>query len=166
MKLTDLKGDVQKYKNTQIEINRKRKLWHTETKALITESLKKITQMYALDWEVVVVETTRNLEGINLTLGNNFSSIYSENELGKKSYAKTGGNLIFSQAYNGDVFIVFMTPTFDQSELLEDSQNIIGKINPSKIDEEFIIQRVSHFLIELSDWESLKSSHAIGFKVG
>lgn len=164
MKLEDLKGDVQNYKKTLTEINQKRKLWHTETKALIAETLKKIKQMYELDWDVFIVESTRNLEGINLTFGNSFSSIYSENENGKKSYAKTGGNLVFSQAYNGDVFIILLTPSIDDFETAQDSQKIIGKVNPSKIDEEFIIQQVSQFLLELSDWESLRSSHTVGFK--
>ena len=165
MKLDDLKGDVQKYRKTQTTINQKRKLWHTETKALITETLKKITKMYDLDWDVFTVESTRNLEGINLTFGNSFSSIYSESEEGRKSYAKTGGNLVFSQAYNGDVFIIFLTPNIDGYDSSQEAQNIIGKVNPSKIDEEFIIQHVSQFLMELSDWESLKSSHTVGFKI-
>jgi hypothetical protein len=164
MKLEDLRGDVQSYKKTLTEINQKRKLWQTETRKLITETLKKITQMYELDWDVFIVESTRNLEGVNLTFGNSFSSIYSENDDGKKSYAKSGGNLVFSQAYNGDVFIILITPIVDNFETEQDSQNVIGKVNPSRIDEEFIIQHVSQFLMELADWESLRSSHVVGFK--
>ena len=164
MKLEDLKDDVQKYTKTISEINQKRKLWDVETKALITETLQEITKMYDLDWDVFTIETTRNLEGINLTFGNNFSGIYSENDKGQKRYAKTGGNLVFSQAYNGDIFIILMTPTVNDLISEEDAQKIIGKVSPSKIDKEFIIQHVSKFLSELIDWENLKSSHTLGFK--
>ena len=164
MKLEDLKGDVESYRKTLTEINQKRKLWHTETRVLITETLKKITQTYELDWDVFIAESTRNLEGVNLTFGNSFSSVYSENEDGKKSYTKTGGNLVFSQAYNGDVFIILLTPSIDDFQSSQDSQKVIGKVNPSKIDEEFIIQHVSQFLMELADWESLRSTHVVGFK--
>jgi len=164
MKLEDLKGDVESYRKTLTEINQKRKLWHTETRALITETLKKITKTYELDWDVFIAESTRNLEGVNLTFGNSFSSVYSENEDGKKSYTKTGGNLVFSQAYNGDVFIILLTPSIDDFQSSQDSQKVIGKVNPSKIDEEFIIQHVSQFLMELADWESLRSTHVVGFK--
>ncbi|NOQ73381.1 MAG: hypothetical protein GQ574_15350 [Crocinitomix sp.] len=164
MKLEDLKEDVLNYKNTLKNINQKRKLWHTETKALILNTLKSITKTYELDWDIEIMESTRNLEGINLTLGNSISSTYSEDEKGKKRYAKTGGNLVFSQAYNGDVFIIFMTPSIDNFNIPQDPQKIIGKVNPAKINEEFIILHISQFLIELADWESLMSSHIIGFK--
>lgn len=164
MKLEDLKVDVLNYKNTLKNINQKRKLWHAETKALILNTLRLVTQTYELDWDIEIMESTRNLEGINLTLGNSISSTYSEDENGKKRYAKTGGNLVFSQAYNGDIFIIFISPSVDSFSTPEEPQKIIGKVNPSKIDEEFIILHVSQFLSELMDWESLMSSHIIGFK--
>ena len=46
MKLEDLKDDVLSYKRTQEEINTKRELWHTHTKKLISETLRKITKAY------------------------------------------------------------------------------------------------------------------------
>ena len=99
-----------------------------------------------------------------LEVGNSISNTYREDDEGKKKYAKTGGNLVFSQAYNGDIFIIFMSPSIDEFNIPQDPQKVIGKVNPSKINEEFIILHVSQFLLELIDWESLMSSHAIGFK--
>ncbi|MCO4813956.1 MAG: hypothetical protein KC454_04550 [Flavobacteriales bacterium] len=164
MKLEDLKDDVVSYKRTQEEIKTKRELWHTHTKNLISETLRKITKTYELDWDVLIVESTRNQEGVNLTFGNSFNSIYNLDEAGKRNYAKTGGNLVFTQAYNGDVFIILLSPNINEYESTQDSQKILGKVNPAKIDENLIVHHVSLFLTELAEWENIKSTSVVGFK--
>lgn len=164
MKIEDLRKEVDNFKVALQEIVRKRNQWEYETKNKIIETLKAVQQEFDLDWSVFVLEPTRNMEGVNLTFGNSFSGVYTESENGTKNYAKTGGSLVFSQAYNGDVFILLMYPNIDGLLDKTEPEKMLGKFDPVKIDEVFIYQKVSEFLIEMTDWESSKSSHAVGFK--
>lgn len=164
MKIEDLKEDVENYDNAILEIERKRTLWSSETKAFIFKALTKIKNMYDLDWNVFVIETTKNVEGVNLAFGNSFNSVYSENKNGTRSYSQTGGNLLFSQAYNGEVLVLILFPSIVEVDSFEESQSTLAKVDPSKIDDEFIIQKVSEFLSEMTNWESSRSSHVVGFK--
>ena len=165
MKLEDLQKDVQNYKKAILEIDRKRTKWNAVTKDFILKVITKIKNSYDLDWSVFVLETTKNVEGINLVFGNSFSGVYSENDNGTRSYSRTGGNLLFSQAYNGDVLVLLLYPNIVEVDSFEETQKTLAKVDPSKIDEDFIIQKVSEFLSDMTDWESSRSSHAVGFKI-
>ena len=72
---------------------------------------------------------------------------------------------MFSQAYNGDVLVLLLYPNIVEVDSFEETQKTLAKVDPSKIDEDFIIQKVSEFLSDMTDWESSRSSHAVGFKI-
>nr|WP_294788036.1 hypothetical protein [uncultured Flavobacterium sp.] len=167
MKIEDLKQNVEKLYEAWKTIDEKRDNWRSEKKKLIKETLSEIKNTYDLDWNIYVVDFTTNSEGVNITFGKSSSGIFESNHKGSKSYTKHGGTLTFSQAYNGDIFVIILYPSVEQFVTPKDGQEnkLVEKINPIKIDKEYIIKQVDNFLKEMRNWENSDSSNSpLGFK--
>ena len=165
MELENLDENIKKLHEAWKSIDEKRECWRTKTKALINETLLEVKKTYDLDWNVYVMDFTKNSEGVNITFGKSPSGIYEKNENGSKSYVKNGGTLVFSQAYNGDIFVIIIYPSVEELVTTNDAHKLILKTNPNTIDREFVIKQVNNFIKEITFWENSESSSAIGYKI-
>ena len=163
MKIEDLKTKIDSYKESQELIENNRKTWQEKTKVLLLETLNKIKDSYPINWHIQNFKWKENLEVVNITFGPTPSGIMDINEKLSKPYMKRGGTLAFSQAIDGDVYVIIVYPSIE--DILSDSGNkIIGKYSPNLISESFIIEKVSKFIDEIVIWEKSSYGNPIGFK--
>ena len=80
------------------------------------------------------------------------------------SYSKIGGSLVFSQGYNGLVYVIIFYPSIEQIVETNPNQKVLKRIEPNEIGSGFIRQRIAEFLDEISDWENTANSKSIGYK--
>ncbi|MDO8930075.1 MAG: hypothetical protein Q7W54_13955 [Bacteroidota bacterium] len=77
---------------------------------------------------------------------------------------KKGGTIAFSQAYNGEVFVIIIYPFVDK--FVSQAENkLLGKFKPETISEDFIVSKVSIFIDEMIKWEKSTYGNSIGFKM-
>jgi hypothetical protein len=165
MNIENLTESVEIFKNELLKISNKRQQWTNLTKPLLRDTLKNIKLKFDLDWNTYVMDNITNSEGVNITFGNSSSGIYERTETGHKSYSKRGGTLTFSQAYNGDIFIIILYPSVDELVIPVENQKLVSIVLPEIITEEFIYEQVQNFLNEMTLWESSSSHKPIGFNV-
>ncbi|MDB5268747.1 MAG: hypothetical protein JWP58_1787 [Hymenobacter sp.] len=144
------KGEQLKAALATIESNRK--LWQDEKKGLLKTTLEQIKSELGFDMQVQSLTYTTNSEGINLTFNNGYSGIYEKTKTSMKSYAKHGGYIVFSQAYNGKVFVIIGYP-YIEGIVTQGDAIAVGKFNPEEITADFIYKQVSFFLDEMIKWE-------------
>ncbi|WP_373060518.1 hypothetical protein [Zunongwangia sp. H14] len=162
MTLQDLKEKVDNYKNSIEKVSQNREYWQNHTKPLLKDTLEKIKETYPLDWNVQVLDWTSNSEGVNITFGKKPSGIYEQTETSSRHYVKKGGTIVFSQAGNGDVFIIILYPSIEEL-VSEKEHKVLGKISPEKITEELIIENVGVFLDEMAKWENSNEQNSLGY---
>lgn len=163
MTIENLSESVENFKNELLRIKSRREQWANVTKPLLKDTLRNIKTKFDLDWNTYVIDATTNSEGVNITFGNSSSGIYERTDRGMKSYRKRGGTLAFSQAYNGDIFIIIIYPSIDELVVPVENQTLVLKVEPEKIDESFIYEQVANFLTEMTLWESSSAYNPIGF---
>lgn len=136
MKIEDLQQSVEKLQAAWKAIDEKRNRWKSEKKSLIKKTLSETKKRYDFDWNVYVVDFIENSESVNITFGDAPSGIYERNENSIKSYTKNGGTLAFSQAYNGDIFVIIMYPSVEDfvTPIVGYESKLVEKIDPSKVD--------------------------------
>lgn len=163
MKVIDLKSKIDELKEAQETINLKREEWQKSTKPTLIRVLTELKETYKVGWHVQVLDRTRNSEGVNITFGLNHSGISEKTDKSHKYYIKRGGTIVFSQAYNGDIFVIIIYPSVD--ELVGESENkLLGRFEPKDIQDKFILEKVSIFIDELIKWEKTTYGGQIGFK--
>jgi hypothetical protein len=163
MKIDDLARKIEEFKSAQDKIDQNRQLWVDTTKPLLIKSLEMIRDKFDLGWDVQIIDEIKNFETVNISLGFKRSGLrISGNKM--KSYLKSGGSLVFSQAYNGDIFVIVMYPFIE--ELVTEKENkLLGKYDPNTINEEFITDKVVTFIDEMIKWEKATLYNKIGFKI-
>lgn len=145
MEMENLTEYVAKFKNELELIKSKREQWTNVTKPMLKETLKSIKATYDLDWNTYAMEGTTNSEGVNLTFGNSHSGLMERTQKGVRSFVKRGGTLVFSQSYNGDVFIIILYPSVDDLVVPVEPQKLLMKVPPERIDESFVYEQVASF---------------------
>ncbi len=165
MNIQDLSDNVNHFKASLGDIEKKRAEWKTTSRSFIQETLIRIKSNFDLDWAVSIQDEAANSEAVNLSLSHSSSSIIEKIEGGYKNYMNTGGTLSFSQAYNGDVFIIILFPIIEKTVTPIQPHKILMRIEPGLITEELIIKSTASFLDEMTLWESSKSFNTIGFKI-
>lgn len=90
------------------------------------------------------------------------SGIFQKTERGSRAFVKKGGVITFSQAYNGQIFVIIIYPNVEEF-VGESEVNVLGRYKPEDITEEFIFAKVEKFLEEMTKWETSISSNRIGF---
>lgn len=159
MTTPDLTPKIDQLKAAFITIEANRKLWQEEKKELLKTTLKKIKEESGLDLSVQYLSDRTNSEGVNLTFGKGYSGIYEKNSTSMKSYVKTGGYIVFSQAYNGKVFVIIGYPYIEDT-VSQAPARVVGKYNPEDITENFICEAVDLFLEEMIKWETDVSTNS------
>jgi hypothetical protein len=153
---------IEVYKQSLAKITENRKIWSDRVKQLIYDTLLKVKKASDLDWHVQKVEGLTNLEAINISFNNQGSGLIETTNTGRRHNVKHGGALIFTQAYNGQIFIIYTYPYIDNWVGQLDNK-LIDKVEPEKISEEFVLNQVAMFLEEMSKWESSTTKTQIGF---
>ena len=164
MEIDDLNSKVDEFLQAQINIKNKREIWTAQTKPLLIQTLGVIKENYHLDWHIQILDDIQNSEGVNLTFGHSPSGFKEITKTTMRSFVKRGGTIVFSQAYNGDIFVVIMYP-YIEDFVTEAENKLIGRFDPSAINEGFIVENVSKFIDEMIKWEKSTSYNRVGFKI-
>ena len=100
----------------------------------------KVKKSSDIDWQVQKVEGLANLEAVNIHFNKQASGFIETNSKGITNHTKHGGALIFTQAYNGKIFIIYTYPHIDNWVGQLDNK-LIDKVDPEKITEELNLWR-------------------------
>ena len=73
-----------------------------------------------------------------------------------------GAALVFSQSYNGDVFVFILFPIVENMPI-ENSTIDLGILSPKEITEKLIIEKVDEFLKEMIKWEVPAIKNKLGY---
>lgn len=151
--MENIEQKVKELKNSIENVGKRREQWNNTTKDLIVTTLNNIKQKYDIDCNVYVNDFWRNGETVILSFGINPSGIIEENDKGIKSFTKHGGSLMFSQVFNGEIYVVIKKP-YIEGVVEETNGEFQEKISPEKISEEYIKIQVTEFLQKMIDWEN------------
>jgi hypothetical protein len=147
----------------QIEENRK--VWNAETNKLIVETFQCVTQKVPnINWEIKNVGAMENLDLLSLGFKSESSGIVGQVEGVFKFFAKIGGKLIYSQVYNGEIYVLIDYPHIE-GHVERQSPKFLDKYEPSQISADIILDHINIFLEEMLSWES-GTRKLIGFVNG
>jgi hypothetical protein len=166
MDMQDVLNKVGEWKASQTAIQERRAYWTSNTRQLLLDTLNNIRKESKLDMQVQDVNAGANQQAVNIRF--NHSSSGMQYKDGNSSGVKTkyGGALIFTQAYNGDIFVIITFPSVED-HVSELPSKLVERIAPQKIDGSCIMKHFVGFLDIMTKWEmSDTPSKKIGFKVG
>lgn len=161
MKILHLNERVIDYKESIKTVVEKKKLWETETKKLIVDTLNQVVEKYAIGWIVQELNWINNNEAVNITF-NSFPAELMDctNQIPSYQFIQ-GGTLVFTESYSGDVYIFIMFPFVEQ---LDNTSLELGFYTPQEITERLIIEKVDKFLKEMIKWEVPTYKNSMGFR--
>lgn len=162
MTIEHLAERVADYKASIKTVIEKKHVWKTNTKPIIIDTLKSITEKYMIGWRVQELNWMQNNEAINIAF-HSFPPelINSSNNILINQFVP-GASLIFSQSFNGDVSIFILFPITENAPT-EDGTLDLGIINPNEINEKLVIEKVDEFLKEIIKWEVPLLKNKLGF---
>lgn len=162
MNLNNLTDKIESYNKSIQSIEIKRQEWNLNVRQLIYDTLNKITTQYPLDWCVAIVEIRKNSESVVLSFNSKPSGIIESTKNEAKSFMSYGGKLCFQQCHNGDILIILKYPYVEDVAYPNLESKLLKQVIPSNINEELIINQVSHFLDEITFWQTCVDNQ-IGF---
>ncbi|AXT58225.1 hypothetical protein J8L88_18945 [Aquimarina sp. MMG015] len=162
MKIEHLEEHVNDYRTSIKTVVDKRLLWKTKTKGLLIKTLKTIVKLYDIGWKVQELSWIHNNEAINITFDSFPNELIDCTNLIPAYQFLPGGALIFSQSYNGDIYIFMLFP---EIENLPKENNVVelGTYTPETISEKLIIEKVDEFLKEMIRWEVPSVKSKVGY---
>lgn len=162
MVIENLEGRIIDYKKSIEIVIEKKILWNTKTKYLLLKVLNKITGNYDIGWRVQELNWISTNEAINITFDSFPKELMSKtNKIPEYQFIK-GAALVFSQAYNGDIYILILFPIIENISI-EKSSIDLGVYNPTKISEELIVEKVDEFLKQMIEWELPSIKNKLGY---
>ncbi|WP_323789597.1 hypothetical protein [Psychroserpens sp.] len=162
MKIEHLEERINDYKTSIKTVVDKKTIWQTKTKTLISDTLKRICDLYDIGWKVQELNWIGTNEAINIT----FDSFPKElidctNKIPAYQFIQ-GGALVFSQSYSGDIHTFILFPYVEQISL-ENSSIELDIYTPEGITEKLIIEKVDEFLKEMIKWEVPSTQTKLGY---
>ncbi len=162
MKVEHLEERVIDYKNSIETVVKKKTLWETSIKKLLVTTLSSIVKQFNIGWNVQQLNWINNNEAVNII----FESfppelIISTNKIPTYQFIP-GAALVFSQSYNGDVFVFILFPIIENIPI-ENSTIDLGILNPKEINEKLIVEKVDEFLKEMIKWEVPSIKNKLGY---
>lgn len=162
MRIEHLEERVLDYKKSIEIVVEKKTLWKTTTKDLLVNTLTIIVNQYSIGWNMQQLNWINNNEAVNIT----FESFPSElinctNKIPTYQFIP-GAALVFSQSYNGDVFVFILFPIVENMPI-ENSTIDLGILSPKEITEKIIIEKVDEFLKEMIKWEVPAIKNKLGY---
>lgn len=162
MKIEHLEERINDYRTSIKTVVDKRLLWKTNTKTLLIKTLKTIVKLYDIGWKVQELSWIHNNEAVNIT----FDSFPEElmnctNQIPAFQFLP-GGALIFSQSYNGDIYIFMLFPEIENTPH-ENNMIELGIYAPETLTEKLIVEKVDKFLREMIQWEVPTLKSKVGY---
>ena len=162
MKIEHLEERIADYKASIETVVEKKTYWRTTTKPLLLKTLKAITAIYDLGWKVQELNWIHNNEAVNIS----FDSFPAElidctNRIPAFQFIP-GGALVFSESYNGQVYVFILFPEVDGAQV-ENAMVKLGIFNPNDITEKLIVEKVDDFLKEMINWEVPSIKKKLGY---
>ena len=140
--------------NSKVTIEDNRKVWNLETNDLILNTFKGMAQSVPnLNWEIRKVDAMENLDILMLGFKNESSGIVGQVQGVFKFFAKVSGKLIYSQVYNGEIYVLIDYPHVEH-HVERQAPKFIGKFLPAQITEDLVLDHIYEFLDEMLAWES------------
>ncbi|MBQ4819701.1 hypothetical protein [Aquimarina sp. MMG016] len=162
MKIEHLEERVIDYRNSIKTVVDKRMLWKTSTRPLLVKTLQTITEQYNIGWKVQELSWIHNNEAVNITFDSFPPELIDCTNLIPAYQFIPGGALVFSQSYNGDIYVVMIYPEIEnapqESNLIE-----LGIYAPKSLTEKLIVEKVDEFLKEMIRWEVPQLKNKVGF---
>lgn len=162
MKIDHLEERIEDYKSSIKTVVDKRMYWKENVKPLLKKTLESITARYDLGWNVQDLKWLQSNEAINITFDSFPPELIDCTNLIPAFQFTAGGALVFSQSYNGDVFVFILYPDLPQ---LSTDENFLelGNFMPQEITEKLIIEKVDEFLKEMIKWEVPSIKKKLGY---
>lgn len=162
MNIDYLNDRISDYKNSIKTVVEKKKLWKSEVKTLLRNTLNAIVEKYKIGWRVQELDWIGAKDAINIIFDSfPVELIEQTSELANYQFLQ-GGALVFSLTYNGNVAVTILFPLNDQTSL-EDSSMELGVYNPKDISEKLIVEKVDEFLKEIIKWEVPNQKNKLGY---
>ncbi|WP_010520760.1 hypothetical protein [Aquimarina agarivorans] len=163
MKIEHLEERINDYRNSIKTVVEKKNLWNKSIKPLLLKILNSATKLYDVGWKVQELNWIHNNEAVNITF-DSFPPelINSTNQIPTFQFYQ-GGALIFSQSYNGDVYVFIAFPIL-QNSAQQNEMKELGFFLPKEITEKFIIEKIDDFLKEMILWELPMNNGKIGYQ--
>jgi hypothetical protein len=162
MKLEHLKERIDDYKVSIETVVEKKIEWKNITKKTLLKTLKAVEKKYDIGWRVQELSWMNSNEAINITLDSFPPELITKtNQIPSYQFIQ-GAALVFSQSYNGNVYVFMMFPLIEPSPM-ENSSIDLGIYNPHAINEKLIIEKIDEFLKEMIQWEIPAIKGKIGY---
>ena len=147
MKIEHLEERVDDYKVSIKAVVDKRLAWRETVKPLILKTLQKVEETYNLGWSVQNLKWMQSNEAVNITFDSFPPELIDCTNLIPAFQFMPGGALVFSQSYNGDVYIFMLYP---ENQQLRGEEGVfeLGTFVPMEVTEKLIIEKVDEFLKE------------------
>ncbi len=145
-----------------------RKVWKSELKKMIIDTLEYINTEADLGAEVILKENIDNMEAIVYDLGRVHSGLSErvEDTDIKKTIIKTQGALIYQQLFNGKIMIMIIYPYIEGYGEPKPPKNL-EILRPEELKQSFILRHIEILLKEITEWEDYDddepSKSVIGF---
>lgn len=163
MKIEHLEERINDYRASIERVVEKKNLWTKTTKPLLLKVLQQAIEIYNIGWRVQELNWIHNNEAINITFDSFPPELIERTNQIPTFQFYQGGALIFSQTYNGDVYVFIAFPVLQNSPT-ENNMIEIGFFSPKKITEKFIVEKIDEFLKEMINWELPMNKHKIGYQ--
>jgi hypothetical protein len=166
MELNNLKNKVEHYKEVLKNTENYRKVWHSETKAMILNLLNNISDDVKLKVKIEEKSQLENLEAIVLSLGTVKSGLSQKIEKGiELPLVKQNGSLIYQQLFNGKIIVIIQYPAIENYGQPRPPKTI-AIYRPEELKEPYIIRHYEEFIQEVTNWEDFdddEPTKKIGF---
>lgn len=151
--MEELEINVNLLKESLTGIDSRRTAWNNGVRDFIENILKVIVNKYDLNWSVGINEQVKNMESVSIYFHQGYSGHIIDTGDKKKALIKKGAALVFSQVYNGEIFVTMYFPHIDDVTTTTYPETI-GRESPVSITEEYIYKMVNIFLSKLNEWEN------------
>jgi hypothetical protein len=162
MRVDHLSNRVADYMTSIETVVEKKTYWEEKTKPLLLDTLHEIVKTFNLGWKVQELDWIHNDDAINVT----FDSFPAElvdctNKIPAFQFIP-GATLVFSQSYNGQVFVFVLYPQIETEQVDTDIVKL-GAFTPQEITRKLIIEKVDAFLKEMINWEVPSLKRKLGY---
>ena len=162
MKIEYLKDRVADYKASIETVVDKKTYWQEHTKPLLLKTLSEIVASFNLGWKVQELDWIHNNEAVNITFDSFPSDLIDcTNKIPAFQFIP-GGALVFSQSYNGQVFVFALYPEIETVQV-DTAMVKMGVFTPQEITRKLIIEKVDSFLKEMINWEVPSLKKKLGY---
>jgi hypothetical protein len=162
MRIDHLNDRVADYMASIKTVVEKKTYWEEKTKPLLLDTLQEVVKTYKLGWKVQELDWIHNDDAINIT----FDSFPAElvdctNKIPAFQFI-AGAALVFSQSYNGQVFVFILYPQIETDQV--DAGFVkLGTFTPQEITGKLIIEKIDAFLKEMINWEVPSLKKKLGY---